>query len=107
MSEIDYEPQLEMWLASARGRRFDTVIAGRFLGGKPGETPLTPEEYAITESGFTIRFGGGNAANITNPVSGEVTRVRVGGTEVLELVAPQGVEAATAGELVVERAEVV
>jgi hypothetical protein len=107
MNGMDYAPQLERWLASARGQRFDTVIAGRFLGGKPGETPLAPQEYAITDSGFTIRFGGGNVANITNPATGEVTPVRIGGTEVLEVVAPQGVEATSGGELVVGRAEAV
>lgn len=95
---------LAAWLGRAAGRRFDVDVGGTPLGGKRGEMPLTPREYAVSDGGFTIRFGGGSMATIGGLPGGVTVTVRVGGTEVLEVRGPAGVSIVGAGELLVETA---
>jgi hypothetical protein len=99
--------QLASWLGTAAGRRFDVDIAGRPLGGKRGETPLTPREFAIADRGFTLQFGGGRMVTIHNVPGVGTATVQVGGTEVLEVTTPAGVSVLGSGDLLVQNAAAV
>jgi hypothetical protein len=79
------------------------VIAGKIIGGKPGEAPQEPEAYTITEDGFVLHFGGTYLVTLTEP-DGTEHMNRQRGTETLAVIHPSAVQISPAGDLIVPRA---
>jgi hypothetical protein len=102
-----HQPDMELltnWIEQFRGRVVDVIIAGRYFGGKPGESPQQVEAWGAMEQGFTIHFGGGHDLPITKP-DGTTELTRVGGTERLEVIQPSGISIGADGALLVEAAD--
>jgi hypothetical protein len=103
LSPADLAAALDRWLANARERDFDVILAGKVFGGRPGEAPQRPEAFTLTDEGFVLRFGGAYMTTLTEQDGSRRTYPQRG-TETLTVLHPTAVQITPAGELIVPRA---